>query len=45
MEMQIKTILRNDLTQTKIAIIKKCENKCWRGFKEKPLFTTGGIAH
>ena len=36
-EVQIKTAMRYHLTLVRIAIIKKCTNKCWRGCGENGI--------
>lgn len=37
-EMQIKTTLRSLFTPAKTAVIKKSENKCYRGWRERGTF-------
>ena len=46
-EIQIKTIMRYNLTPVRIAAIQKStNNKCWRGVEKKePSYTVGGNAN
>ena len=45
-KMQIKTTMRYQLMQLRMATIKKStNNKCWRGCGEKPSYTVGGNAN